>query len=442
MEFIGKYFGLAERGTSFRTELGAGLATFLTMSYIIFVQPAVLGAAGMDKGAVFTATCLASALACFIMGLYANYPIAQAPLMGENFFFTYAVVLGMGYSWEKALGLVFISGLVFLALTLTKLREKLVDAVPENLKYAIASGIGLFVAMIGFKEAGLIVASPSTLVKLGVVTSAPALCALAGLVVMAVLFSRNVKGAVLTGILVSGAAAWAAGLIHYAGVLSAPPSLAPTLFKLDLKGLMTPDALAVVLIFLFMSLFDTLGTLLGVGVQAGLLKDGKLERVSKALVSDAVATTAGALMGTSTVSSFIESATGVAQGGRTGLTAVVVGVFFLLSLFFSPLVGSVNAALPLADGTFIHPVTAPALILVGALMMGAVCRIDWRDMSSAIPAFITMALIPFTFNIADGIAFGFISFVLIKTFAGKYKDVPPLLWPISALLALRYAFLK
>ena len=442
MEFVKKYFGFAERGTNFRLELGAGLATFLTMSYIIFVQPAVLGAAGMDKGAVFTATCLASALACFIMGLYANYPIAQAPLMGENFFFTYAVVLGMGYSWEKALGLVFISGLVFLALTLTKLREKLVDAVPENLKYAIAAGIGLFVALIGFKEAGLIIASPATLVKLGAVTSAPVVCSLAGLVVMAVLFSRKIKGAVLIGILVSGAAAWAAGLIQFSGVVSAPPSLAPTLFKLDLKGLLTPDALAVVLIFLFMSLFDTLGTLLGVGVQAGLLKDGKLERVSKALVSDAVATTAGALMGTSTVSSYIESATGVAQGGRTGLTAVTVGALFLLSLFFSPLVGSVNMALPLADGTFIHPVTAPALILVGALMMSSVCHIDWTDMSAGIPAFITMALIPFTFNIADGIAFGFISFVLIKTLTGKYKDVPALLWPISALLALRYAFLK
>jgi len=348
----------------------------------------------------------------------------------------------MGYSWEKALGLVFISGLVFLALTLTKLREKLVDAVPENLKFAIASGIGLFVALIGFKEAGLIIASPATLVKLGAVTSAPVLCALAGLIVMAVLFSRGVKGAVLIGILVSGAAAWAAGLVHFSGLVSAPPSLAPTLFKLDLRGLMTPDALAVVLIFLFMSLFDTLGTLLGVGVQAGLLKNGKLERVSKALVSDAVATTAGALMGTSTVSSFIESATGVAQGGRTGLTAVVVGVFFLFSLFFSPLVGAVNAAIPLLDGSFIHPVTAPALILVGALMMSSVCHIDWKDMSAGIPAFITMALIPFTFNIADGIAFGFISFVLIKTLTGKYKDVPKLLWGISALLAMRYAFLK
>jgi AGZA family xanthine/uracil permease-like MFS transporter len=442
MEFIKKYFGLEERGSTIRMELGAGLATFLTMSYIIFVQPAVLGAAGMDKGAVFTATCLASALACFIMGLYANYPIAQAPLMGENFFFTYAVVLGMGYTWEKALALVFISGLVFLALTLTKLREKLVDAVPENLKYAIASGIGLFVALIGFKEAGLIIASPSTLVKLGAVTSAPVLCALLGLVVMAALFPRNIKGAVLIGILVSGAAAWAAGLAHFGGLVSAPPSLAPTLFKLDLRGLLNPDALAIVLIFLFMSLFDTLGTLLGVGVQAGLLKDGKLERVSKALVSDAVATTAGALMGTSTVSSYIESAAGVAQGGRTGLTAVAVGFLFLLSLFFSPLVGSFNAALPLADGSFIHPVTAPALILVGALMMSAVCRIDWRDMSAAIPAFITMTLIPFTFNIADGIAFGFISFVAIKTLTGRRKEVPALLWVISALLTMRYAFLK
>ncbi len=442
MGFLKKYFNFEAAGTCFKTELGAGLTTFLTMSYIIFVQPAVLGAAGMDKGAVFTATCLASALACLIMGFYANYPIAQAPLMGENFFFTYAVVLGMGYTWEKALALVFISGLAFLALTLTRLRERLVDAVPENLKYAIASGIGLFVALIGFKEAGLVAASPSTLVKLGSVTSAPELCALAGLTVMAVLFARKVKGAVLIGILVSGTAAWAAGLTSFNGFVSAPPSLAPTLFKLDLRGLLTPDALAVVLIFLFMSLFDTLGTLLGVGVQAGLLKDGKLERVSRALVSDAVATTAGALMGTSTVSSYIESATGVAQGGRTGFTAVTVGALFLLSLFFSPLVGALNAAVPCADGTFIHPVTAPALILVGALMMGAVRRIDWNDMSAAVPAFITMTLIPFAFNIADGIAFGFISYALIKTFSGKRREVPPLLWVISALLAMRYAFLK
>ncbi len=442
MEFISKYFGFAERGTNFRTEFSAGLTTFLTMSYIIFVQPAVLSAAGMDKGAVFTATCLASALACFIMGLYANYPIAQAPLMGENFFFTYTVVLGMGYSWEKALGLVFISGLAFLALTLTRMRERLVDAVPENLKYAIASGIGLFVALIGFKEAGLIIASPSTLVKLGSVASAPVVCAMSGLIVMTALFARRVKGAVLIGILISGVAAWAAGLTSFTGVISAPPSLAPTLFKMDLAGLMTPDALSIVLIFLFMSLFDTLGTLLGVGVQAGLLKNGKLERISKALVSDAVATTAGALMGTSTVSSYIESATGVAQGGRTGFTAITVGALFLLSLFFSPLLGSINAAMPLADGTFIHPVTAPALILVGALMMSSVCHINWSDMSAGIPAFITMALIPFTFNIADGIAFGFISFVAIKTFSGKSRDIPPLLWVISTLLALRYAFLK
>ncbi len=441
MKSISEYFGFAERGTTARTELGAGLATFLTMSYIIFVQPAVLGAAGMDKGAVFTATCLASALACFIMGLYANYPIAQAPLMGENFFFTYAVVLGMGYSWQKALALVFISGVVFLALTLTKLREKLVDAVPEDLKYAIASGIGLFVALIGFKEAGLIIAAPATLMKLGAITSAPVLCALAGLLVMAALFARRVKGAVLIGILAAAAAAWAAGLAHFGGVVSAPPSLEPTLFKLDLAGLMTPDSLAIVLIFLFMALFDTLGTLLGVGVQAGLMKDGKLERVSRALVSDAVATTAGSLMGTSTVSSYIESATGVAQGGRTGLTAVTVGTLFLVALFFSPLVGSVNVAVPLADGSFIHPVTAPALILVGALMMAAVCRIDWREPGAAIPAFVTMTLIPFTYNIADGIAFGFISFVAVKSLTGRFRDVPALLWVISLLLALRYAFL-
>ena len=439
---VDKFFALSGNGTDIRTELSAGLATFLTMSYIIFVQPAVLGAAGMDKGAVFTATCLASALACVIMGLYANYPIAQAPLMGENFFFAYTVVLSMGYSWEKALALVFISGLAFLALTLSKLREKLADAVPENIKYAIAAGIGLFVALIGFKEAGLIIACPATLVKLGRIASAPVLVAMAGLTTMAALSAKNIKGAVLAGIFVSAILAYASGLSKYAGFVSVPPSLAPTLFKLDLRGLMTPDAMAVVLIFLFMSLFDTLGTLLGVGVQAGLMKNGRLERVSKALVSDAIATTAGAIMGTSTVSSYIESSTGVAQGGRTGLTAVTVGVLFLLSLFFSPLVASVNSAVQLADGSLIHPVTAPALILVGALMMNAVRRIDWEDLSSAIPAFITLVLIPFTFNIADGIAFGFMSYVLIKTLSGRVRDIQPLLWVISFLLVLRYAFLK
>jgi len=442
MELVKKYFDLENSGTDIRTELAAGLTTFLTMSYIIFVQPAVLGAAGMDKGAVFTATCLASALACLVMGIYANYPIAQAPLMGENFFFTYTVVLAMGYSWERALGLVFISGLAFLALTLTRLREKLVDAVPEDLKYAIAAGIGLFVTLIGFKEAGLIVACPSTLIRLGSITSAPVLTALAGLIVMAALSVRNVRGAVLAGIFVSAALAYAAGLSAYSGVISAPPGLSPTFLKLDLGGLMTPDGLAVILIFLFMSLFDTLGTLLGVGVQAGLMRNGRLERVSKALLSDAIATTAGALMGTSTVSSYIESSTGVAQGGRTGLTAVTVGILFLLSLFFSPLVASVNSAVRLADGTFIHPVTAPALILVGALMMSAVRRINWDDLSAAIPAFLTLALIPFTFNIADGIAFGFLAHVLIKAFSGRSRDVSPLLWVISLLLALRYAFLK
>jgi AGZA family xanthine/uracil permease-like MFS transporter len=441
-EIVGGFFGLEAAGTGIGTELAAGLATFLTMSYIIFVQPEVLGAAGMDKGAVFTATCLASALACLIMGLYANYPIAQAPLMGENFFFTYAVVLSMGYSWEKALALVFISGLAFLALTLTNLRKKLVDAVPEDLKYAIASGIGLFVALIGFKEAGLVLACPSTLVKLGAVTSAPVLTALAGLAVMAALAARKVKGAVLAGILVSAAAAHAAGLGTYSGIISRPPSLAPTFFKLDLGGLLTPDAPAVVLIFLFMSLFDTLGTLLGVGVQAGLMKNGRLERVSKALLSDAVATTAGAMLGTSTVSSYIESSTGVAQGGRTGLTAVTVGALFALSLFFSPLVASVNSVVRLADGTFIHPVTASALIFVGALMMSSVKRINWEDPGAAIPAFITLAMIPFTFNIADGIAFGFIAHVLVRTLSGRARSVPPLLWGISLLLALRYAFLK
>ncbi|MFA6028216.1 MAG: NCS2 family permease [Elusimicrobiota bacterium] len=441
MDFLETRFQLKENGTTVRTELAAGLTTFLTMGYILFVQPQVLSAAGMDPGAVFTATCLSSALGCALMGLLANYPIAQAPLMGENFFFTYAVVLGMGVPWQRALGLVFVSGLVFLALTLTRIRETLVNSVPDALKHAIAAGIGLFVALIGLKEAGLVVANAPTLVKLGPLHAGPVLLALFGLALSAALFVRRVRGALLLGMLATSALGWAFGWLRYGGVFSAPPSLAPTLFKLDLTGLLTRDGFSVVLIFLFMTLFDTLGTLVGVGVQAGLMKDGKLPRAPKALLCDAVATTTGALLGTSTVSSYIESATGVAQGGRTGLTALTVAALFLLALFFAPLVGFVSGAVTLPGGLVLHPVTAPALILVGALMLGMVRRIEWDDPSEGLPAFLTLVVIPFTFNIADGVAAGFISYPALKAAAGKGKDVPPLLWGLAALFLLRYAFL-
>ena len=441
MGTLSRLFGLEENRTSVRTELAAGLTTFLTMAYIIFVQPQVLCAAGMDAGAVFTATCLASALGCLLMGFLANYPIAQAPLMGENFFFAYTVVLGMGVPWQRALALVLVSGLVFLVLTLTKIREALVNCVPAALKFAITVGIGLFVALIGLKEAGLVIANPPTLVKLGPIMSKPVLLALFGFALTAVLSVRKMRGAILVGILATAVLGYFMGLVKFAGVFSAPPSLAPTLFKFDLTGLLSWNSASVVIIFLFMTLFDTLGTLVGVGVQAGLVVEGKLPRASRALLCDAVSTSVGACLGTSTVSSYIESATGVAQGGRTGLTAVAVGALFLASLFFAPLVGSVGAGVALDARTFIHPVTAPALILVGALMMGMVKEIAWDDLTEALPAFLTIVTIPFTFNIADGIAAGFISYPLLKACAGKGREVGALLWVLAGIFLLRYAFL-
>ena len=436
-----RVFELERHKTTVRAELAAGLTTFLTMAYILFVQPQVLGAAGMNEGAVFTATCLASALGCFLMGFLANYPIAQATLMGENFFFAYTVVLGMGVTWQRALALILISGLVFLVLTLTRMREALVDCVPPALKLAIAAGIGLFVALIGLQGAGLVIANPSTLVKLGPITAKPVLLALFGFGVTAALSVRKVRGAILAGILSTAVLGSCLGLVKFNGVFSAPPSLAPTFFKFDLTGLLSWNSASIVIIFLFMTLFDTLGTLVGVAVQAGLLVDGKLPRAARALLCDAVSTTAGACLGTSTVSSYIESATGVAQGGRTGLTAVTVGVLFLASLFFAPLVSSVSAGMALDARTFIHPVTAPALILVGALMMGVVKRIAWDDLTEGLPAFLTIATIPFTFNIADGIAAGFVSYPLLKACAGKGREVPALLWALTGIFVLRYAFL-
>jgi len=441
MGALERFFDLGARKTDVRTELAAGLTTFLSMAYIIFVQPQVLGAAGMDPGAVFTATCLSSALGCILMGLVADYPIAQAPLMGENFFFAYTVVLGMGVAWPKALALVFVSGVAFLALTLTRIREALVNSVPRALQFGIASGIGLFVALLGLKEAGLVVANPPTLVKLGPVASRPVLLALFGFALTAGLAARKVRGSILIGMLATAALGSGLGLVHYAGVFSAPPALTPTFCKLDLGGLLNWDSLSIVLVFLFMTLFDTLGTLVGVSAQAGLMRDGKLPRAPRALLCDAVATTVGACLGTSTVSSYVESATGVAQGGRTGLTAVTVGALFLLSLFCAPLVRSASGAVALGPHGFIHPVTAPALILVGSLMMGMVRGIAWEDVTEALPAFLTIATIPFTCNIADGIAAGFVSYPLLKACAGRGREAPPLLWLLACLCVLRYAFL-
>ena len=434
-------FKLTESGASFRTEVMAGLTTFMTMAYVIFVQPQVLGAAGMDAGAVMVATCLAAALGSFIMGFYANYPIGVAPGMGENFFFTYTVVLAMGVSWQKALAIVFLSGVLFIILTLFRIREMVVNAIPSCLKYGIAAGIGLFIALIGMHDAGLVVQNPAALLKLGTFKEPAVLLSICGLIFTAVLLARRVNGAILIGILSSTVLGVVFGIFKYQGLVSSPPSVAPTLLQMDVKGVLELRYIVPIIVFLYMALFDTIGTLIGVTSQAGIMKDGQIPRASKALMADAVATTAGAAMGTSTTLAYIESIAGVKVGGRTGLTAVVVGVLFIVALFFSPVVKMVSGGVALSSGLIVHPITAPALILVGSMMMWSVRNINWDEMTEAIPAFLTVIAIPFSYSIADGIAIGFISYPLLMFFSGRGKSVSALVYILAALFVLRYLFL-
>lgn len=436
-----RLFRLAENGTTVRTEVLGGVTTFTTMAYIIFVNPALLSQAGMDFGAVMTATCLAAGLATWVMGLAANYPIAMAPAMGENFFFL-GVVTGMGLRWEVALAAVFVSGVVFFALTFLRVREALIDAVPAALKHAIAAGIGLFVAFIGLVNAGLVERPAGAgLVHLGDVGRAPTLVAVAGLAVTAALLGRRVKGAILIGMLAAAALAWAAGLIHWQGLLAAPPSLAPTILRLDLAGLAAPGVVPVVLIFLFMAVFDAVGTLIGIGQQGGFLRDGKLPRASRALLADSSGTVLGSLLGTSTVTAYIESATGVEAGARTGLANLVTGALFLLALFFSPLVRMIGGGIPVEGGAVLQPITAPALVIVGSLMARSLVHVDWDDPTEAVPAFLVAVGVPFTWSIADGIAWGFIVYPTLKLLAGRPRQASWLVWLVGALFVLRYAFL-
>jgi len=448
-----RIFHLKENLTSPSTEIRAGLVTFITMSYIIFVQPGMLSAAGMDFGAVMVATCISAALASLIMGLYANYPICQAPLMGENAFFAFTVVLGMGVSWQTALGAVFISGVIFLLLTFFRVRELIIDAVPDALKYSIAGGIGLFIAFIGLQQAGLVARNDATLVALGDIRTPWALVALIGLFIIGALLVRKIKGAILWGLLATTGIAILFGVAHFkpadnfiGHVVSLPPSLAPTFLKLDLAGALNPALLPVVLVFLVMLLFDTVGTLIGVSAQAGLLgEDGKLPRAGKALLSDAVATTAGSLLGTSTVSSYIESASGVAEGGRTGLTAVTAAILFILALFFSPLVVLIGGGHTVGEGAAAHtfyPITAPIMIIVGVFMIQNIRKIKWTEFSDALPAFLTMVGMPLTYSIADGLAFGFISYPIIKLLGGKGGEVSWLVYLLGILMLARYIFIK
>jgi AGZA family xanthine/uracil permease-like MFS transporter len=436
-----RLFRLRQRETTVGAELRGGIVTFATMSYIIFVQPGALHEnAGMDFHSVMMATCLSAALATLIMGLWANYPIAQAPLMGENFFFAISVVLIMKIPWETALGIVFLSGLLFLAMTLLRIREMILDAVPPALKSAIAAGIGVFIAFIGLAQGGIIAKNPApgAFVQIGDLSSSVALLTLFGLAVTAVLLSRRVRGAILIGIALTALLAVVVGVVKPAGVVGPPPSLAPTFLKMDLVGALKHVDL--IFIFLFMLVFDTVGTLIGVSEHAGLMVEGKLPRADRAMLSDAAGTLAGAALGTSTVSSYIESASGVAEGARTGLANVATAALFLLAVFFSPIVATVGGGVRVGELNY-YPVTAPVIILVGSFMMGMVRRIDWRDLTEAIPAFLTMVMMPFTFNIAHGIACGIVSYVVVKAGAGRAREISWLMWCLALLMIISYATL-
>lgn len=435
-------FGLKEQDTNPAREVVAGLTTFMTMSYIIFVQPAVMGAAGMDPGAVMVATCLSSALGTVLMALLANYPIALAPAMGHNFYFTYIVVLTLGYTWQQALGAVFIAGLVFILISTVGLRETLMNVLPGCLKNGIPVGIGLLIALVGLEWSGIVTGHAVTYVTLGDLTSKPTLIAILGLVIMAVLFALGIRGAILIGILASSAAGLLTGIVEFKGVLSAPPSVAPTLLKLDIPNVFEdPHLITVIFVFLFLDLFDTIGTLIGVGQQGGLMREGKLPRARQALLSDAIATCGGAVLGTSTVTSYIESASGISAGGRTGLTAIVVALLFLLALFFSPLVHMIGAGY-VSGGATLYPVIAPALIIVGCMMFRNIVNVDWDDYTESIPAFLTLVMMPLAFSITEGISFGVVSYVLLKVVSGKGKRVHWLLYLFAALFVARYIWLK
>lgn len=432
---IANFFKLEEHKTNVRTEILAGVTTFFAMAYIILVNPSFLSKTGMDFGAVFVATCLASALGSLLMGVIANYPIALAPGMGLNAYFTFVVCLGMGVPWQKALGAVFISGVIFLLLTVTKVRETIINSIPSSLKYAVSGGIGIFIAFIGMKNAGLIIANEATFIALNPKLSYDPnlLLTIFGLVLTVILMLRKVTGAIFIGMIVTGIVGMIAGLIAPpTGIFSMPPSIAPTFLQMDILGALDLGLLTIVFSFLFVDLFDNAGTLIGVANQAGLLKDNKLPRAGHALVTDSVATMAGASLGTSTVTSYIESASGVASGGRTGLTSVVTAICLGLSVFFFPLVKAFAG---------VAAITSPALIIVGVLMAGSLKKIKWDDFVIAVPAFLTMVLMPLTYSIATGIAVGFILYPLCQIVVGNWKKVHPIMYILAVLFILRFIFL-
>ena len=422
-----RIFRLEEHGTTVRTELLAGLTTFLTMAYILFVNPSILGDAGMPKDAVFVATCLIAALGTLVMALYANYPIALAPGMGLNAYFAYVVVLGMGYTWQVALGAVFISGCLFLVVTLTGLRGLIIRGIPHSLRYAIAAGIGLFLALIALKSAGIVAPSKATYVTLGDLHTAPVVLASLGFVLIVVLDRLMVPGAILFGILAVTIASFFFAGNKFGGVVSMPPSIEPTFLQLDIMGALSVGVVNVVLVFFLVELFDATGTLMGVARRAGLLVPGKMDRMDKALLADSAAIFAGSLLGTSSTTAYIESASGVQAGGRTGLTALMVAALFLASLFIAPLAGSVPAY-----------ATAPALFYVACLMLRDLTELDWDESTEVVPAVITALAMPFTYSIANGLAFGFISYAALKLFTGKVRQVHWMVWLIAIIFLIKF----
>ena len=413
---LDNYFGLSKNNTNVKTEFIAGLTTFMTMAYILIVNPSILSAAGMDSGAVFTATALAAVISTLIMGIYAKLPFAQAPGMGLNAFFAYTIVLGMGYSYQFALTAVLLEGLIFIFLTLFNVREAIVDSIPTNIKKAISVGIGLFIALVGLQGAGVIVhpEDGGTILELGNITSGSGLLAIIGILITGILYVRNVKGALFIGMLITAIIGIPLGVTTIpTSIVSMPPSLSPVFCKFEWHNIFSLDMVIVLFTLLFMDMFDTIGTLVGVATKAKMLdENGKVPNIKKALFSDAVGTTLGACLGTSTVSTFVESASGVAEGGRTGLTAVSTAIMFILSLFFAPLFGAITSA-----------VTCSALVLVGLFMIEPIKEIELSDFTEAIPAFLTIIMMPLSYSISDGIVFGVVSYIVLKIFGGKAKDI-------------------
>lgn len=429
---LNKLFGFDSKKHNIRTEIVAGITTFLTMSYILAVNPSMFGLLeGMPAGAVFTTTALAAIIGTLAMAFLAKLPFGLAPGMGLNAFFVFTVCMGMGYSWQFALTAVFIEGILFIIMTITNIREAIVNAIPKNLRYAIGGGIGLFIAFIGMQNAGIIVNDDATLIALGDITSGTALLALIGLVITGVLYALNVKGAMLIGILVTTVIGIPMGITEFKGIVSTPESISPIFCKFEWHNIFTLDMLVIVFTFLFIDLFDTVGTLVGVSTKAKMVdENGRIPKLKQAFMADAIATTAGAMLGTSTTTTYVESAAGVAQGGRTGLTAFSIACCFAIALFFSPLFLSVPGA-----------ATAPVLILVGMLMMEPVRNIDFDDATEAIPAFITLAMMPLAYSISAGIMLGMISYVIINICCGKFKKLTPAMYILAVLFILKYIFI-